>query len=392
MQQILAIKLGDIGDTLTITPALRAWRRTYPSDRITALVTENGRLVLERNDLIDDCVVFDKHLFDAAPGALRPGSMLQAARLGQGLRSRNFDTLLLFHHLTTRWGSLKYAALALGSGARLRAGLVQTLSDGRLRNRRGWFLNHTIPDGGFGARHEVDHWLALVESLGASVERPRIEFTSQPEEREWALSTISSLVAGEVAPTLATEAVAAKSPAPGERVPLIAIYPGSGEYSPARRWPPERFISVGRALQQQCKARIVVIGGPGEKELCQRVADGIPNATSLAGQTSLGQLAALLECCNLFLGNDGGPMHLAAAVGTRVVAIFGLTNHLAWGPYLPEDRCRIVRAGLPCSPCFYTGHLPGNRYGCDRMDCLNQVTPDTVLAAVRELIGSCRAE
>ncbi len=367
MKRILAVKLADIGDALTITPALRAVRRSFPEAQVTALVTENGRAVLERTDLVDDLVVFDQHRFDAPGGAVRPSSVLAALRLARELRARRFDTLVLFHHLTTAWGSLKYAALALGCGAPRRVGLQPVGPDRRACSRRAWFLNLRVPDAGFGARHEVDHWLALAGALGATTEAPRIEFPLLPEDIDWAAALPLALAGA----------------------PVVALYPGSGGYSLARRWPADRFIAVGRGLQAVCGAGIVVIGGREEGELAGRVAAGIPGAISLAGATTLGQLGALLWRCALLVGNDGGPMHVAAGVGTPAVAVFGPSNPLAWGPYLPADRVRIVRAELPCRPCLYVGHRLGKRTGCARMTCMEMVTPEMVLQAAGELLPAC---
>jgi heptosyltransferase-2 len=191
-----------------------------------------------------------------------------------------------------------------------------------------------------------------------------MEFPLLSEEREWALELPRAT-----------------------RGPLVAIYPGSGGYSLARRWGWENYIAVGRALEREFDAQIVVVGGPQETELAWRVAAGIPNALNLAGETTLGQLGALLGRCQLFVGNDGGPMHLAATMGVPVVAIFGPSNHRAWGPYAPSGRARIVRVDLPCSPCLYVGHRLGRRHGCATMECLRLVTPDMVLGPARELLS-----
>jgi N-acetylglucosaminyldiphosphoundecaprenol N-acetyl-beta-D-mannosaminyltransferase len=123
-------------------------------------------------------------------------------------------------------------------------------------------------------------------------------------------------------------------------------------------------------------------------------ADGVSQVTSLMrseavnleGKTTLGQLAAILKRCDLFIGADSGVMHLAAAVGTPLVAIFGPSNHRAWGPWPRDGRHVILRADLSCSPCSYVGYSVGQREGCEAMTCMKAITPEMVLAAAESIL------
>ena len=174
----------------------------------------------------------------------------------------------------------------------------------------------------------------------------------------------------------------------GPETGVVAIHPGTGSYSPARRWYPERFSTVGAALLQDRLVPLVV-AGPGEETLARQVADGIsPGTMLLSGTPTPRHLAAVLARCQLFVGNDSGVMHVASAVGLPVVAVFGPSNHRAWGPYDPDgSRTRIVRLDLPCSPCLYRGHSLGLRNGCGDLQCLRQVSSEAVLTAARELLS-----
>src|SRR5262245_40179853 len=138
--RILVVKLSDIGDVLTATPALRLLRESFPQARIDVLVPPRSAVVLRGLSSVDEVIVFDKFGYDAVGAALSPRALLGALDFGRALRARRYDMLVMPHHLSTRWGTLKWAALALATGAPVRVGLD---------NGRGWFLTHRVPDAGF---------------------------------------------------------------------------------------------------------------------------------------------------------------------------------------------------------------------------------------------------
>ena len=133
------------------------------------------------------------------------------------------------------------------------------------------------------------------------------------------------------------------------------------EYGPAKRWPEERFIESARQIQQRLKCGWLVFGIKSEQEAAARIVEGIKRGAAdgnspiinLAAKTRLGELCAGLKLCRVLLTNDSGPMHVAAALGTPVVALFGSTSPELTGPGLPGDaRLQLLRANVPCSPCF----------------------------------------
>jgi len=365
LSRILVIKLAGIGDLLTAYPALEALRRRFANAEISALVTPQTELLIRRSGLVDEVAVLDKYRFDDPRSFLRPGALLDLVRLGTLLRRRRFDAAVLLHHLVTGAGVAKYAMLMAASGARLRVGL----DDGR-----GWFLNLKGTDLGFGAMHEVEYWLDVVGLLGAVHHATTVHISWGAEEESYADSWW-----------------ARAGSAPG--TPVVAIHPGSGDYSHARRWLPEGFAEVARGLHAEGLLPMIV-AGPGEEGLASEVAGlaGVPSLL-LTGTPSPLHLAAVLARCRLFIGNDSGVMHVAFASGLPVVAVFGLSNHRAWGPYDPEGRrSRVVRVDLPCSPCFYRGHTMGLRYGCGDLKCIKAISPEMVLSSARELLSATEKE
>lgn len=170
-----------------------------------------------------------------------------------------------------------------------------------------------------------------------------------------------------------------------ERPPRVVIHPGSGGYAPARRWDAASFAAVADALHAERGAQIVLVGGPGDGAAAVQAAMQA-EALDLSGQTTLPELAALLAGADLFIGADSGVMHLAAAAGAPVVAIFGPSSHTAWAPWAPGGRAAVVRSGVACSPCSYVGHSIGLREGCPARTCMRLVTPAQVLDAARALL------
>jgi heptosyltransferase-2 len=346
LDRILIVKLADIGDVVTATPALRALRRTFPAAQIDLLTTPAAAGAVP-------LVLIDRVL--AAPRTLarRPRDVPALLRLLASLRRTRYDAVLFLHHLTLGAGVAKYRLLAAAAGAPLLLGLD---------NGKGGWLTHSVADQGFGAVHEVEYWLQVVRLLGARAGDAILHPCFTPAD----LAAVEPLLAG-----LGPE-------------PLVAIHPGSGGYAPARRWEAAKWAAVADALIRRFGAKIILVGTPADSAgAVQSLMSG--PAHNLAGQTTLPQLAAVLARCDLFLGADSGVMHLAASVDLPVVALFGPSNHLAWGPWTPENRSAVVRLDLRCSPCSYIGHAVGARDGCWHRSCMADMQPEQLLAAVGAL-------
>ena len=166
---------------------------------------------------------------------------------------------------------------------------------------------------------------------------------------------------------------------------------GSGWFTRARRWAPERFAEVGRALLDRHGLQPLVLGGLAaeEQQLAGRVAAEIgPPARVAPPAPSPQALGAFIRRCRLLVANDSGPVHIATAVGTPVVAIFGPSNDRAWGPYPAHDeRHQVVREVLACAPCIHRGHSFGTPQGCPARTCLAILETSSVLDAADRALG-----
>jgi heptosyltransferase II len=167
---------------------------------------------------------------------------------------------------------------------------------------------------------------------------------------------------------------------------LVGLFPGSN--APARRWDPDRFAELARALVRQ-GARVVVLGSGAERSLTAAVAAGAPGVVDLGGRTDLPGLAAVLSLCGLFVTNDTGPMHLAAAVGTRTLTLWGSSDPSEVHPLGADDR-RIQGPSIPCAPCK-KNHCPRSGAGTllpeARNECMHLIATGTVTAAALELLS-----
>ena len=345
LQRILVVKLADIGDVLTATPAIRALCETFPEARIDVLTTPAAAAAIAKS-LPVGVLTAPRNLLNGRGDVRAVISLLVELRCGQ------YGAVLFLHHLTLHSGVAKYRLLATASGAPVTVGLD---------NGNGGWLTHAVPDEGFGARHEVDYWLRVVGLLGASVSDTRLVAPDDDHDRQQAATLLAGL---------------------GPR-PWIAIHPGSGGYSMARRWEPARWAALADALASRYGAQIILVGTPADG--AEVVEAAMTRACrNLAGLTSVPELAAVLAQCDLFLGADSGVMHLAAAAGIPVVALFGPSNHLAWGPWTPAGGSHVVRLGLPCSPCSYVGHSVGQRDGCWHRSCMADLDVQRVLDAIAD--------
>lgn len=378
-QRILVVTLADLGDALLVTPALQALRVTQPTAHISVLTTPLGAAALRDLPLYDELLIFEKQRFNRPRALLQPTNLRAGWQLWRQLRRGHYDTCLVLHHLTTWFGTLKYAGLSIASGADRRYGLD---------NGRGFFLTDRLHDPGFGAHHQAEYWLALVRLL-------------DPQR-----AGLTDAYLPLVAPGAAADTHLERGYRIDRSRPLIALHPGSGAFAPARRWPVTRFAALADVLIED-GAQIVLVGGPEEAALRQRLLHAMRHAQAVidvGGRTELAELAQLLSVCDLFVGNDSGLAHLASGVGTAVVALFGPTDPRAWGPYggaawgpdqqlangvevLHSGPHRALKAAIACSPCIYRGHRLGTPNGCPDRTCLLRIDVSQALAVIRQRLA-----
>jgi ADP-heptose:LPS heptosyltransferase len=377
-QRILVVKLADLGDAIGIEPALASLRHAFPHATLDALVSPAASLALASCPHLDQIIDFDKQAYDRPSGALAPARATAVAALLSDLRSRRYDLVVVLHHLSTHWGALKFEAVVRSTGAPFVAGL---------ENGRGHFLTHAAVDLGFGFCPEWRYWLDVVRVIGVTPVDRLPRFWVPADDQARADARLASLV-----------------PDGDGGGPVVALHAGVGRYAPIKQWPIERLATVGRRLHADTQATLLVVGGPDMAALGGELAGMIgPGAFDLTGQTSLPELAGLLRRCALVIGNDSGVVHLASAVDTPSLTIFGPTNALAWAPADAEVRSLTEPAkpsskqrpksvallrGEPCSPCHYVGFSVRSRLPCAHRNCLQRLASDDVYRQARALLAN----
>jgi lipopolysaccharide heptosyltransferase I len=348
--KILVLRLSAVGDVIRTLPAIKALKENDPTFHITWIVEEPSRTFLESQPEVDRVILFPRRRWTG--GITSPWGLLQTAgemgRFIRQLRNEQFDVVLDFH------GILKSGILAFLSGAPRRIGFD------RRSTKEGNFLFSNVkvrlPQKSI-SRYERN--ITLLRGMGLEVDYPKPDLHIPPGERA------------------SIEAFFHQLPTAPQR-PLIAIHPGTNAKAAFKRWMPERYALLADRLIRELRATVIFTWGPGEREWVEDIRGKMTVASLVAPRTgSLTQLGEVLRQCDLYVGGDTGPMHVASLVGTPVVAIFGPTHPVENRPFGPH---KMVRKEVGCSPC--------RKRSCKELICLDQVTVDDVLGAARDLLSS----
>ncbi len=348
MKKILVISLAGIGNTLLFTPALRMLRKRFPSAHISALVMFKGaQEILEGNPRLNEII----HWNFIKEGPFRSLSLL--ARL----RSQRYDISINVYPANRR----EYNLISFLIGAKLRLAHryehLDFLSLGFLNNRR-------IPESN--NRHDVEENIGLLGLLGIREEPLKgLEIFLAEGDRKFAQGWLMKRNL--------------------EEDFKVGLHAGSARFKnqAQRRWAKEKFIRLGKILAQKHNAKILIFGGPDEAQTNREICDSLGENGYLVKGTTIKQTAALMERCNLFVTNDSGLMHIAAALSLPTVAIFGPTNPVWVHPW--ETRYEIIREDLPCSPCFFYSVKPlACRYG--DFHCIRSVEVEDVLEGIERIM------
>ncbi len=332
-ESILVLAREHIGDLVCTTPALRSIRQRYPNAHIAIEVGERAACVLENCPYIDELI-------------LRPNRQGATGKVAAvlAIRRRRFDLGLILDDSADM-----PLHLYLG-GVRYRVGLTRKPRFARL-------LSLQVPYD-FTAHEMVDNFLSVARAVGG-------------DDRDRRPALFPSLDDVEAADAILCDA----GIDPSRRI--VALNPGAS--APSNRWPTSDFAALGDMLNSLPGVSVAILGGPGDKELGAAIADGM-NSTPirLTGKLTLLQLAAAMRCFRVVVTGDTGPMHVAAAMRTPIVALFGPAVPAESGPlYVPGNI--VIRKVQDCPGC--------TKYACrDNGSCMKRITPCEVADAVERIL------
>ncbi len=360
--RILIMRVGAHGDILMGTPLLAALRRAYPNAHLTWIAEHTEMQAIDAHPFIDEVLGWDGGYWKRM---LRRGFyplwLARALRFRRELRRRRYDIFVSFQ--PEEWPLLMQAV-----GAPVTVGIFDTFrryyraarSSRYVRLYRHAYAFPHLPD------HRIDQYLLTLDALGlppAASKRMTMGYTAEDDAAVTAFLEQSGI---------------------GARERLIVLAPMTTW--PTKCWPPDRYVALGDALARAHDCRIVLIGSAKEKDAVQSIASAMTCSPLMAaGALSFRQMAALLARASLVACGDTGPMHVAAAVGTPYVAIFGATGAHWYGPL--DSVGRHLFHAVPCGPCDQK-ICPNT--GDDYLRCLKGVTVDAVLEAATGLLEQPR--
>lgn len=347
--KILVMRYRFIGDTVLTVPFLRNLRRAEPQAFIAWMVAPGSSDVVQGIPYVDEMIIWDPVTIHADSKGAHRGISAKLAFI-RDLRRRRFDKVYILKR------SLSSAVIAWLSGAPKRIGFD---TEGR-----GLLLTTRVPyrqD-----RHEVENFLDVLKADGVPVEDDFLElWTNQGEEERAAVLLASAGVASST--------------------PIALIHPFSAVKE--RGWPLENFAELADRISRETRFRPVVVGGRGDIESFNSVRHLFrEKLVDLVGKCDLRETIALLKRSALFVGNDSGIMHLAAAAGTPLVALFGPQSPVKFGPW--SARAKVIYRNMACSPCrqkFFTECAPSPRM---RPACMEAISVDEVFQESLNIVRS----
>ena len=346
--RLLVVQIAGIGDLVLATPALDALRDRFPGGQIDLLTSSRADDLLVGHPSVDHIHGFDIDVFSDLTTLVRPPRTLALFRLIRQLRNVRYDALLSLNRVFSDRGGVTLGLLLRSLGVPLWLG--------RNTDNRVPYFDREIAESRNDPRPEVITKLDVASLVGANPQARALSLPVGPAELERA----TQLLAGP------------------DR--WVAIMPTANV--PVKTWPAERFVDVARQLTN-CGFRIAILAGPGDRETTQSIAQQIgERSLDLAGMLSLRETAAVLQSVEVAVTNDTGPMHIAAAVRTPLVAIFGPTSSVRYGPWCPEAESVILLHDImPCNPCAFH-QCPMDAW------CMESIQPAAVVEAVMILLSS----
>lgn len=355
MNRFLIINPFGIGDVLFTTPVIKAIKDNLPDSHIGYWCNERVFPILKDNPAID-------RILTGSRGDLKKifeKSFIQGLSRSFGLLSQikkeKFE-VCLDYSLDHR-----YSLLAKLAGIKKRIGFNY--------KNRSKFLTDKIDIEGYSSKHMVEYYLQLLKPLNIEPRNGNLGLFISKEDEEKAKIKLKR------------EGVLDKQL-------TIGIAPGAGaswgKDANLKHWPAIKFAQLADKLKEEFKVQALILGDMSERPIADIIISAAKHKpVDLVGKTTLLESAAIIKNLNLLITNDGGPLHMAVALGVKTVSIFGPVDEKVYGPYPPSGNHKVIKSGISCRPCYKNFRLSG----CiNERRCIKDISVDEVYSAVGELI------
>ncbi len=334
-----------IGDVVMISPAMRSIRNHFKEAKISILAKTWVLEALRGNPFFDELVEYEN--------LSKHKGLIGKWRIIQTLKGKKFDLAILFQK------AFEAAFFSYLSGIPQRAGYDT--------DRRGFLLTHKINETEESRRkHHVEYFLDIARFLGCRIDDRSLYFHIEQNDR---------IATRKITNSLSLE--------PGKQ--LVSIHPGTSK--PERSWHLERFSLLADKIVKESGAHIILTGAKQDETVCKQIIAGMKHkATDLSGQLTVKELGALLEMCSLFIGNDSGPMHIAAAVRVPIVALFGPGTPEKTAPFVDPSQYIAITKRYPCAPCRQHFFKECHPSSSGKPYCLEDITVEDVFEAVSKML------
>ena len=356
IKNILIINPFGIGDVLFTAPLIDSLGSLPDGPRIGFLCNRRTEPLIRANPAIEWVFVYEKDELRA----LRKKSLISYIKkifsMINDIRGNGFDAAIDLS-LNREYGFLCWLA-----GIKERVGFNY--------KNRGTFLTKKIDISGYHDRHIVEYYLGLLRFIGVRPQEKIIRLDIPGAAKEWANNFLKAARIKE-----------------GELIIGIAPAGGAswGSQAPAKHWSSEGFAVVADNLIKKLGAKVVILGSVSEAGVCEKMVKSMKNPAILAcGKTSVLESAALISSCALVIANDGGPLHMAVAVGVRTVGIFGPVDERVYGQYPAGERHKVVKNDIICRPCYRNFKLKE----CVDRKCLDGISTEGVVKAAEEALAA----
>ncbi len=338
LNRILISRLRFIGDVVLTTPVIKALKQQYPEAGLYYLAEARPASVLAHNPHLEEVIVLPEELL---PGKAVLTRCIEQVRFLRSLRKREFDLAI------DLFGNPRSALLTLATGARYRVGY-----DVRGRGRA-----YNVKIRRSASPRVLDAYLDAVRTIGVTAGDDRTEIHYSAEEAKWADNWLDER---------------------GIRTtrPMVALNPGASW--PAKTWSAERYAELAKGLIERLNATVLLVTVPGQREAIAGLRELAGHSCPVVETDSLTRLAALIDRCDLYISNDCGPMHIAVAVGTPTIGLFGPSRPEIWFPYSKEEGHVALRAE--------TDTCCGRDFCIRPTPCIESIPPRKVLDTAESLL------